>query len=356
MKKWLSMTLALALMLACLGGCGGNGGTATQKPAEPTAGATASTDPTVEPVATISVGTYVAANTVDGVAMEHFKDYVEEKSEGRLRVDVYHNNQLGDTNGQIENVIMGTQDIFLTGIDPLMQWAPAIKYCSAYYLFESDEHLLTFLNSDIMQEGYDALAENHIMILDDQWTFKQGPYRVMCSTVPFNSFEDVKGLKVRTPEVETIQKSWQKFGASTLTVSMAEIFLAMQQGMIQAFEMPASTIKANAYCETAKYLTKTDSFPQRYALIMNADKFKALPEDLQAILREAAYSAGALYSEKVESDWESDLQSLIDEQGVTWVDDMDVTPFREAMTSLYEEWEASGYFEKGITAKIKAMA
>lgn len=350
MKKLFSMTLALALMLGCLSGCGGSP-PAKDADDAPNSENTGNTEATT----TISVGTYAAANSVDGIAMEHFAEYVERESGGRLQVDVYHNNQLGDTNGQIENVIMGTQDIFLTGIDPLMQWAPAIKYCSTYYLFESDDHLLNFLNSDIMQAGYDELLENNIMILDDQWTFKQGPYRVMCSTVPFNSFEDVNGLKVRTPEVETVQKCWQAFGASTLTVSMAEIYLAAQQGMVQAFEMPASTIKANAYCEVTKYLTKTDSFPQRYALIMNQKKFESLPEDLQTVLREGTYSAGALYSEKVLADWESDLQSMIDEQGVTWVDDMDLTPFREAMSVLYEEWEASGYFEKGIIAKIKAM-
>lgn len=194
------------------------------------------------------------------------------------------------------------------------------------------------------------------MILDDKWSFKQGPYRVMCSTVPFNSFDDIKGMKVRCPEVETFQKTWQAFGAATVTVSMSELYMAVQQGMVQGFEMPASTIKANAYYEVAKYLTKTDSFPQRYALIMNSDKFNSLPEDLQQILRDGAYAAGALYSETVENDWQSDLDYMIKEGGVTWVDDMDLTPFREAMTKIYAEWEDSGYFEKGIVEKIKAMA
>ena len=345
MKRMLSLILALCMTTSLLVGCG-----TKDTPANNDA------DTSDTEAVTISVGTYSAANSVDGVAMEYFKEYVEEKSGGRIKVDVYHNNQLGDTNGQIENVIMGTQDIFLTGIDPLMQWAPAVKYCSVYFLFESDQHLLNFLNSDIMQTGYDTLLENNIMILDDKWSFKQGPYRVMCSTVPFNSFDDIKGMKVRCPEVETFQKTWQAVGAATVTGSMSELYMAVQQGMVQGFEMPASTIKANAYYEVAKYLTKTDSFPQRYALIMNSDKFNSLPEDLQQILRDGAYAAGALYSETVENDWQSDLDYMIKEGGVTWVDDMDLTPFREAMTKIYAEWEDSGYFEKGIVEKIKAMA
>ena len=346
-KRLLSLILALCMTAAMLTGCG-------SEPADSGDGPSTGTDDGT--VTTISVGTYSAASSVDGVAMEYFKQQVEEKSGGRLKVDVFHNNQLGDTNGQIENVIMGTQDIFLTGIDPLMQWAPAVKYCSVYFLFESDQHLLNFLNSDIMQEGYDTLLQNNIMILDDKWSFKQGPYRVMCSTEPFESFDDIKGMKVRCPEVETFQKTWQAFGAATITVSMSDLYLAVSQGTVQGFEMPASTIKANAYYEVAKYLTKTDSFPQRYALIMNSDKFNSLPEDLQQVLREAAYAAGDLYSKTVESDWQTDLDYMINEGGVTWVDDLDLAPFREAMTKLYAEWEDSGYFEKGVIEKIKAMA
>ena len=81
-----------------------------------------------------------------------------------------------------------------------------------------------------------------------------------------------------------------------------------------------------------------------------------LSEALQQILHDGAYAAGALYSETVENDWQSDLDYMIKEGGVTWVDDMDLTPFREAMTKIYAEWEDSGYFEKGIVEKIKAMA
>ncbi len=183
------------------------------------------------------------------------------KSGGRIKVDVYHNNQLGDTNGQIENVIMGTQDIFPHRIDPLMQWAPAVKYCSVYFLFESDQHLLNFLNSDIMQAGYNTLLENNIMILDDKWSFKQAPYRVMCSTVPFNSFDDIKGHEGALPLKWRPSRRPGRLGAATVTVSMSELYMAVQQGMVQGFEMPASTIKANAYYEVAKYLTKTDSSP-----------------------------------------------------------------------------------------------
>lgn len=186
MKRMLSLILALCMLTALLVGCGTKDTPANND--------TDTSDTSDTKAVTISVGTYSAANSVDGVAMEYFKEYVEEKSGGRIKVDVYHNNQLGDTNGQIENIIMGTQDIFLTGIDPLMQWAPAVKYCSVYFLFESDQHLLNFLNSDIMQAGYNTLLENNIMILDDKWSFKQGPYRVMCSTVPFNSFDDIKGM------------------------------------------------------------------------------------------------------------------------------------------------------------------
>ena len=305
---------------------------------------------------TISVGTCSTSTSPDGQAMEFFKTYVEEKTGGEITVDVYHNNQLGDTNAQIEGIITGTQDILFQGIDPLMQWAPEIKYCSVSYLFKDDEHLVKFLNSAILANSYETLAKNNIMFLDDHWCFKQGPYRMLVSTVPVNKFEDLKGLKVRVPEVETLQKTWSAFGTATITMSMSEIYLALESGMIQAFEIPASQIRDNGYCEVAKYLIKTDSFPQRFALIMNKAKFDRLSPENQQILREAAYAAGDKYSSLIAENFESDLEYMQKEMGVTFVGDMDLEPFREAMKTLYAEWEESGYFEKGIVAKIEALA
>ena len=305
---------------------------------------------------TISVGTCSASTSPDGQAMEFFKQYVEEKTGGDIAVDVYHNNQLGDTNAQIEGIITGTQDILLQGIDPLMQWAPEIKYCSVSYLFKNDDHLVKFLNSDILANSYETLSKNNIMFLDDHWCFKQGPYRMLVSTVPVSSFADLKGLKVRVPEVETLQKTWSAFGTATITMSMSEIYMALESGMIQAFEIPASQIRDNGYCEVAKYLIKTDSFPQRFALIMNKAKFEKLSPENQQILREAAYAAGAEYSRIIEENFEADLEYMQKEMGVTFVGDMDLDPFREAMKTLYAEWEESGYFEKGIVAKIEALA
>jgi len=305
---------------------------------------------------TLSVGTCSVSTSPDGKSMEFFKQYVEEKTGGEITVDVYHNNQLGDTNAQIEGIITGTQDIFFQGIDPLMQWAPEIKYCSVSYLFKNDEHLVKFLNSDILANSYETLAQNNIMFLDDHWTFKQGPYRMLVSTVPVNSFEDLKGLKVRVPEVETLQKTWAAFGTATITMSMSEIYMALESGMIQAFEIPASQIRDNGYCEVAKYLIKTDSFPQRFALIMNKAKFDRLSPENQQILREAAYAAGEEYSRIVEENFEKDLEYMEKEMGVTFVGDMDLEPFREAMKTLYQEWEDNGYFEKGIVEKIEALA
>lgn len=345
MGRKMKVFLSLMVLIAVLSGCGSG-----TKPEDQETGTGSGAD-----VVTITVGTYSPSTGPEGIAMEHFKEYVEEKSGGKIKVDVYHNSQLGDTNTQIEGVSMGSQDIFLCGIDPLSQWVPQIKYCSVNYLFRDEDHLVKFLQSDFFAEGVKALEANNIMFLDDKWTFRQGPFRAIVSRKPINSFEDLKGLRMRVPEVETMQKTWAAYGCAPITVSFSEVYLALEQGMIDAVEVPVSMVAENSYCEVAKYLVKSDTFPQRSALIINKKKFEGLSADLQKALREAAYSAGEVYSKAVQDNFESDLEKLTNELGVTFVDDLDLEPFRKAMESIYKEWEASGYFEPGVVEMIKGL-
>jgi len=304
---------------------------------------------------TLSVGTYSAYNSSDGMTMEYFKKNVEEATNGAIEVNVYHNNALGNTNTQIENVIMGTQDIFLVGTGPLSQWVPEIKYLSIPYLWRDDEHLIAFLNSDILDPSIKSFADKNVMFLDDQWRFVQGPFRVIVSTVPINSFEDLKGLKMRVPEVETQQKSWSAFGCNPITIAYSEVYLALETGMAQALTCPFSSVRAESFCEVAKYIIRTDTWPQRYALIMSKSKFDSMPEEYQQILREVAYDCGDYFSQLILDDFDSDLDYLVNELGAIYKDDLDLEPFRKTMEQLYIEWEKSGYLKPGITEKIKSL-
>jgi TRAP-type C4-dicarboxylate transport system substrate-binding protein len=194
-----------------------------------------------------------------------------------------------------------------------------------------------------------------MMLLDDKWTFEQGPFRVVVSKSAINSFNDLRGRKMRVPEVETLQKTWAAFGSAPITVSFGEVYLALEQGMVEGVEVAHSVVRENSYCEVAKYITKIDNFPQRTALIMGKKRFDGLPADSRKIMRDSAYEAGAAYTAKVKENYEIDKKFLSETLGVKYNENLDLKPFRDAMEKLYAEWEKSGYFEPGIVDRIRKL-
>lgn len=356
MKKWLSVLLAIAIVFTLCAGCGSSSSDASDT-SDASSGAEAEQEAPPTETYNLKVGTIAAAGTTFGLSMEYFKQIVEERSEGRITVDVYHSNQLGDTNAQIEGVIMGTQDLFITGIDPWAQWAPDIKYCGLNYLFRDGDHLVKYLTSDLFQPAIDDLAENNMIFLDDEWHFINGPARVLCSTVPVDSIEDYENLKIRVADTEVINKTASALGAVPVTLGWSDIYLAMQQGMIQAVEgSTGGGLVSDSFGEVAKYYTLTHSMQQRAAFVMTKSKFDSMPEDLQQLLRQAAYDAGDEFSRLVEETAEADKQTLIEEYGATFIEDMDLEPFYERMEETFAEWEETGFLEPGMVAKIQALA
>jgi len=350
MRRNISLILVVGLLIMTLSGCAGT----NQPPATGTEKDAASNTAEGFKGVTFSLGTISAASSVDGLAAEKFKKYVEEKSNGKIKIDIFHNSQLGNTMAQIEGVMMGSQDMLIAGSDLYEKWAPELRVMTLCYFFRDDAHLEAFIKSDIFKEAEKKLAANKLMFVNKDFNWVTGPYRVLVTTEPIKSLEDLQGKKLRMPEVETLQKSWSQLGAVPITVTWNETYLAIQQGMVIGLESPLSIVRPNRFTEICKHITRVDTFPQRMGLTMNTDKFNALPGDMQNLLVEAAKVAGDFYTEMTAKNAQADLDAMIKEDGVNYYE-IDTAPFREKIKPLMLELEKSGYIEKGLYEKVQAV-
>lgn len=306
-------------------------------------------------IRTLTIGTYNSTESPDGKAAEFFKKYIEENSNGQLEVEIYHNSVLGDSNDQIEGTMMGSQDMFMVSSELLAPWAPRANLVSSLYLFRDDNHLLSFLNSDLFDPVHEQLAENNIMLLNEEWNWVQGPFRVLVSKKPVKDIEDLQSVKMRVFENTVYRQAWESFGTNPITVSYPEIYMGLQQGLIDALEVPMNVVRDNNYTEVAKYITRMNSYPQRYQIIMNTDTFNELSEDLQKVVREATYKAGEEFSKIVQEKLDEDIDYLQQEHGVEYYDEIDLAPFEKTMEELYKKLEKQGEIEEGIIEKIKDL-
>lgn len=303
---------------------------------------------------TISLGTINAANSPDGKAAEMFKEIVETRSEGQIKVNVFHNSQLGPTMTQIEGTMMGTQDMLMAGMELYEKWAPDLKILTVFYAFRDDAHFERFFKSSIFANIEKQLADRNIKFVNRKFNWVTGPYRVLVTTKPVQSLEDLKGMKLRMPEVETLQKSWAQLGAVPITITWSETYLALKQGMVQGLEAPLSIIRANKFQEVCKYITEVRTFPQRMALAMNLQKLNSLPADLQNVIYKAADEAGEAYSQLVADAAKADLEAMTKQDKVTYFKP-DLAPWRAKIRPLVYELEKSNYLRKGLFDEVQAL-
>jgi TRAP-type C4-dicarboxylate transport system substrate-binding protein len=255
---------------------------------------------------------------------------------------------------QIESMMIGTQDILMAGMELYEKWSPNLKVLSVFYAFKDDEHFGKFFSSSIFADIEKNLAAKNIKFINRKFNWVTGPFRVLMTTKPVNSLADLKGMKLRMPEVETLQKSWTQLGAVPITITWSETYLALKQGMVQGLEAPLSIVRANKFQEVAKYITEVRTFPQRMGLAMNLDKLNSLGPELQAVLYSSADEAGVYYSQFVEKGAKEDLEAMTTVDKVKYLQP-DLAPWHEKMVPLIKELEKSGYLKKGLYDEIQAL-
>lgn len=356
MKKSKSMKAiligtAISLFLAACGGGGGasqSGGSGSS----PETSGSAET-PAAAPIE-LKLGTRMPETSVEGQGHLKFAELVEEKSNGELIVHVYAAEQLGKGLSQIDNVLMGVQDMFAEGAQLFAEYDRRLDLNSIPYLFRDFEHYAKFNRGEVGQEIHQNLAEAGLRVINTERNFVRGPYRVLLSTKPIRSLEDVQGLKLRSFESKIYTDSWKYLGANPTVVAWTETYLALKQNVVEAVTSPISSVSEMKFAEVAPYMTVIEEFPQDVLMVMNEEKFQSLSEEHRNILIEAANEAGAYASELSASQTEADIEKMKEENGLEVIE-IDKGPWLEKIKPYFYELEASGDIPEGIVDQTLAI-
>ena len=163
-----------------------------------------------------------------------FADRVSELSNGDIKIEIYPNSTLGGDRDMAEGLMMGTVDISLiAGV--LSNFDDTISVLEIPYLFRSNEEFEKVIYGDVGKEiAAHVLDTSGIRILN--W-WERGP-RLITSSKPINSVADMKGLKIRIPEISAMEQVFSAWGAAATTMSWSEVYPSLQQGVIEAQENP----------------------------------------------------------------------------------------------------------------------
>lgn len=341
MKRFLALIMALAMIFA-LCACGSSTSSATTA----TTDSTSASDDTVY---TIKIGHSDTVENLIHVSLLNFKAYVEEKSEGRLKIDIYASEQLGSNAEMAEMVEMGSLDAMMLPQGQEANYAPKINILGMPFLFSSYDDVYKVLDSEIGEELVADLAD-HNMIQLAYW--ENGLRQTTNSVRAINTPDDLKGLKIRTPEDKVTMAIFEALGASPAPLAFSELYLALQQNTFDGQENPVSNIYANNFQDVQQYLAMTNHKYECKNMVFSLSTWNKLPEDLQQLLLEAAKIYGDEHRQAIVDSTDSMLAEL--EAAGMEVTYPDTAAFQEATQVVYTDFYAENDWAEDLVARIQA--
>jgi tripartite ATP-independent transporter DctP family solute receptor len=278
-------------------------------------------------------------------AME-IKRKLEELSKGTMTLQAFPNSQLGDFKAMVSQVQAGDLDLAMTGYPDMSYVIPELKLIGAPYVISDYKHLQAVLKGPYGQRMDAKFREKGIRVMD---VWYEGA-RHTTANRPIASMADLKGLKMRTPNVPFLIEYARGVGATPAPVAFAEVYLALQTRQVDAQENPLPTIESAKLYEVQKHIALTGHFIASSSILMSEKNWSRLSEAQRAWVGEAV-RAGGVVSSNLVAEAEGRLIEFFKSKGLT-VTAVDTGPFRAAMKGYHDQLEKE--FGAGEIQKIIA--
>ena len=284
--------------------------------------------------------TIQAAHVVSTEATQHdmylkFKELVEEKSDGRITVDVYPDGQLGGEREMVENTQAGNLHITSPSVGVLANFSSALEVFDFPFIFKDIDAVYNVFDGEVGQQLLDGLEESGLIGLG----YSENGWRHLSNTegeivLP----EDVEGLKLRTMEVPLHIAFWEHVGANPTPLPFTEVFNSLSQGVVDGVENPFQLIYTGKFHEPSPYITTTGHIFDPEILVINKDFFEGLSEEDQEIIQSSADEAIA-YLRELNVDLDEELRQNLEDEGAIIRDlsDEEHEAWVEASIPFYQE-------------------
>ncbi|WP_446050776.1 TRAP transporter substrate-binding protein [Zobellia laminariae] len=256
-------------------------------------------------------------------AFVYFGEILEERSKGRIKVEVYPSEQLAKEIEAIRLIQADVIDMTTTG-STLTNWFEVATFCELPFLMQDSIDMNRYINGPI-----GTLMEKEMITksgLRSLGHFERGP-RHLTSNRPIRHPDDLDGLIVRVPNVPSFVTLWKALGAKPTPMAFSEVFTSLQQGTIEAQENPFALINNAGFAEVQKYLNLTGHVISWVYPVIGEKQFQRLPPDLQKIFLLAADDMQA-YEHRLFLENEKMVQDELKAKGMEFIE-VDKDAFQE---------------------------
>lgn len=322
MKKLAAITAAFALTAAALTGCAANG-------------ASDSASATAENPLVLTLAHGLSETHTLHIAMVEFAEEVEEKTDGRIKVQIFPNGQLGSENENMEQLMAGVISMTKVSAPGLATYNEAYHTFGLPYIFDDTEDFYHIMDSDEMQDFFLSSADDGFVTLT---YYTSGARSFYTKDRAIRTPADLKGLKIRVQDMKSQTDMLEALGGIPVAMSYGDVYTSLQTGIIDGTENNETALTTGKHGEICKVYSTDQHAMIPDVMVMSAKVWETIsPEDQQIIL-EAAHAS----TESHKIAWDAAIEEAIEEasttMGVEFVNDVDKEAFREATSGMIDEY------------------
>lgn len=255
-----------------------------------------------------------------GVAMEHVIREAQRRSNGAIRIDFFPSGQLGQDLATFEQLSAGTVNIHASG------FGINANYNSFFapWLFNDFAHVERVLDSPLAQAwNADLERTRNVNVL---LAYPRAPRMMTNSKRAIRTPDDLRGLKLRVPEIPILFNAFKELGAEPVAMNFGEVYTALQSGTIEGQENPLPTIVGFSLQEVQKFVSLTEHVRAPEFIYVNARWWKGLPAPVRELMTQCFAEGKEVAAKAIAEQQTSNLDAI--RKANAAVNDVDMAAFR----------------------------
>lgn len=302
---------------------------------------------------TIKIGHGHATTHPNHVGYIAFKEFVEKETNGRMKVDVFPSNQIGNEEEMLDQLKIGTLQFTISG--RFQQTAPKLEAFGLPFLFRvlfrDYKHVEQVLMGPIGQEYAKPAEEKGLKILG----YTHSGFRQITNNKrPITKPEDLKGLKMRTPPIEAILQTMTAIGANPTPIPFPELYMALKTGVVDGQENPFVNIYTGKFHEVQKYLTECNYIYITRCYWVGLKWYESLDAADKALIDKAA-DLSIDKINRMTAEGETDMKNKLKTAGmqIYTLSSEELKKFQGMVQPVYDWAVKSGYITMDVIQKIQ---
>ena len=272
-------------------------------------------------------------------------ELVEKKTNGKVKIDIYPAQQLGNMTEILEGVSMGSIDMAVESEAFIELFEKDITVFQAPFLLSREE----IEKSDLLQQIREKVRKQNGVRTLPGFGFRPGMH-LWTQKRPVKTPDELKGIKLRLWQQKVQIDVWNALGASAIPLPWGEVYMALAQKIVNGMPHNIVQIKEEKFYEQLDYCTYLDFMPAYNAIWINDKKYQKLPKEVQKALNESSVEAGKYFTSLGDS-LENKAKQEIEKSGVKFFK-TDRSIWLEKAKKVHINLEESGSWSKGILKKL----